>query len=551
MDELQKFNKNLIKLFNSNTYWKKYGIDVIITTCICLFFLSIITYFIILNLVIPIKKDWTKYKCNPLVVPIAGYIKKSDDKTAFEYTSSNFYGCTQTILQNITKYAVEPINYLMSALNTKFMNLNNVASSLRGQFNNMRSSMGTASASVQNKLMFFVVPFTKFFINLKDIFQKATGLIVTVYYTFISAFMTLQSFFKVVIELIIKILLVLAGLIIFGWILSAVLASIPFVGAALAAPVIATAIANTIVMIMIMIPTVIIILFMKQVLESSTSDVPSVPSCFSGNTVIKLQDNKTKLFKNLKLGDVLNDGSYITTIMKLSSHNQKIYKLNNILVTGNHRIYHEHFGLIPVSEHPESIYIENFRDMYIYCINTSSKNIVIDGYIFTDWDDIDNNDIIDLHINCSNKGILPHNFNKKDINTYLNNGFHEDTKIDLDDGRSLSIKDIEVNDVLRFGEKVIGVIQIDATRINGVYEYYLDNKVILKCSKNIEINNNLGNINTNTLEGNEILHVSTLYHLLTDKKSFYINGINVQDYNSGIEKYLREGSYGNSYLTKI
>ena len=171
--------------------------------------------------------------------------------------------------------------------------------------------------------------------------------------------------------------------------------------------------------------------------------------------------------------------------------------------------------------------------------------------IFSDWDDIDNDDLIDLQVNCCEKNILPYNFSKNDIHKYLNNGFHEDTKIDLDDGRSIKIKDIEVNDVLRFGEKVLGIVEIDATEINGVYEYYLDNNIILKCSRNIEIYNNLGNINTSFLEGNQINNTSKIYNLITNKQSFHTNGIKIMDYNNGIEKFLRKTAYGIAFTNYI
>ena len=42
--------------------------------------------------------------------------------------------------------------------------------------------------------------------------------------------------------------------------------------------------------------------------------------------------------------------------------------------------------------------------------------------------------------------IFPENFSKNDIHKYLDAGFDENTTIELDDGRSILIKDIEVND---------------------------------------------------------------------------------------------------------
>jgi len=121
----------------------------------------------------------------------------------------------------------------------------------------------------------------------------------------------------------------------------------------------------------------------------------------------------------------------------------------------------------------------------------------------------------------------------------LDAGLHEFTLIELEDGQSVNIKNICVNDILRFGEKVVGIVKIDATDIIGVYEYILEDGSKIKGSGNIQVKDpSLGNFNTFDLEGKEISNTKYLYHLLTDRGDFVVNGIRLGDYNSGIEKYI-------------
>ncbi|GAG34571.1 unnamed protein product, partial [marine sediment metagenome] len=115
--------------------------------------------------------------------------------------------------------------------------------------------------------------------------------------------------------------------------------------------------------------------------------------------------------------------------------------------------------------------------------------------------------------------------------------FAKDTQIELMDGQCVPINKIQIDDVLRFGERVVGVVEINATDLD-TKEYYLNNGMIICGGPNIQICDlDLGIMSTLDLSGKKINN-KKLYHLLTDKSTFYINGIRVYDYNAGIEKYL-------------
>lgn len=215
--------------------------------------------------------------------------------------------------------------------------------------------------------------------------------------------------------------------------------------------------------------------------------------------------------------------------------------LHGIVVTGNHSVYHHEKGWISVEEHPESSKLEIFDEPFVYCINTDSKTICLGNVIYADWDDLDDIDINDMQTTCVNVGLLPQNFTMKDIHYYLDNGFHEESLIKLQYGKTTTIKNINIGDILLDGEKVVGKIKIDANNIQGVY-YYDINGIKIKCSKNISIyddNLQMTKKNTSFMSGNEITGVNYLYHIVTDLGTLNIQGLTVEDYNSGLEKFLK------------
>ena len=129
----------------------------------------------------------------------------------------------------------------------------------------------------------------------------------------------------------------------------------------------------------ILIPLIIVVINVDNIMAYTQS---SPSRCFVGNTKIIMQHGEKEI-KNIQLGDILGDGGQITAIFKLSTYQQDLYNLDNILVTGDHMVYHNEKGFIAVSEHPSSLKISNYSHPYVYCINTTTKQIqLLKSYIF-------------------------------------------------------------------------------------------------------------------------------------------------------------------------
>jgi hypothetical protein len=162
-----------------------------------------------------------------------------------------------------------------------------------------------------------------------------------------------------------------------------------------------------------------------------------------------------------------------------------MYKLNdNIVVSDSHMI--KYLGKwIPTSNHPNAIKIETYNEPYLYCLNTSNKTINIDEFIFSDWDEI-YDDELDEIITTSELNSL------NDIHKYMDSGFIKNTEIKLKNGTTKCIKDICVGDILENNESVYGIVEINGTTLSAQYTHYFDNKIfeggpnLTLCDKNID-----------------------------------------------------------------
>ena len=528
-------------IYNKKGFLERYGTDLWISVIIMIIFFIVTSYFYVMNHVKPILANWDNDKCSPSVIPFAGLINKDPKMSVFEFTGKNFTGCIQTILKTIASDAFAPIYYVMKLFIDEFKNFVHSIESIRHIFDKIRITIKTFLQDVMSRLLNITMPIMKFMIVMKDMLSKMNGTLTATTYTLMGAYLSIESLFANIINFIIIILVALSVTII-------ALLFIPFgIGEAIAIPFIAMMIAITI-------PTIAIQVFMGDIFKLPTRSTPSIPGCFSGETELVKYVNqpetergkeiiKIKIkIKDVKVGDILSDSSYVTGVIKFSSKEQYIYKLYDVIVTGEHRVYHDDLGWIKTKDHPDSIEINDYNDPFVYCLITSNKIIKIGKTIYSDWDDIDEDIITKLEKKCS---LLPSNFKNIDIHHYLDNGLLGETDIVMNGGTLKNVKNIEINDILKNDVIVLGKVEIDAINLNTIYNYTLkteNNESITIYGKNIELSNasNLEILESHSIKQNEREKINELYQLITNKGGeFEINNnIKIKDYNYGIDKYL-------------
>jgi hypothetical protein len=522
-------------LYSTSGYMDRYGTDVWTAAIICLAFIIFINYYYFVNVLEVIKTDWPSQRCNPLVLPFAGFIKKPTDMSNIEFTTSNFNSCLNDILKNVVLIAIQPLYFAVNIIQEAVNSLITAFDKLRTLTANFREQFTSIVKQIYAALTNLVVTFITYSIKIKDSLLKVNGIITTSIYTLFGSYMAMVSLFLCIIDMILLILIIIAAICLVFLILSL----IPLIGKVFRI----TWGVSAGIMLIIMIPVIWFEIMLLRVLDLSTPAPPGIPGCFAGETPVEINDLSKKKIEDIEVGDKLMNGYKVTAIIKFAAEDQNLYNLHGVLVTGEHRVYHPTLKWIKVKNHPESVYIPDFNEPFVYCLNTDKKSFTIGETVFSDWDDIDAEVWEDLTKYCVVPGYLPENFSEENIHTYLDSGFKGDSVVVLENGLSVPLTDVKVNDKLASGDRIVGLVKIAAHDLK-VFNYSFANDDRTICgSRNIHISDkNLGIINCMQLKNIPIAQEEEkfLYHFLTDSKFVTINNIRFNDYNSGIDKYLRQ-----------
>ena len=124
--------------------------------------------------------------------------------------------------------------------------------------------------------------------------------------------------------------------------------------------------------------------------------VRALGKCFHPDTHIKLKDGTVKYMKELDLGDILEDGSIVESIMKIDNKKERIplYKIKglgvngeDIYVTGSHLVRDEKLGFIKTENYSKAELCEDVKSDWFSCLITNTHNIPIGKETFWDWED--------------------------------------------------------------------------------------------------------------------------------------------------------------------
>jgi hypothetical protein len=118
--------------------------------------------------------------------------------------------------------------------------------------------------------------------------------------------------------------------------------------------------------------------------------------CFAPTTSIRLKNGTIKIIKDIDLGDVLEDGSVVESVMKIDNKREPIplyvikksgIENEDIFVTGSHLVFDRSQNkFITVDKYPKAT-LTNLHSEWFSCLITSNHKIKIGNEIFWDWED--------------------------------------------------------------------------------------------------------------------------------------------------------------------
>jgi len=521
-------------IYKELTYNDLNGGSIVVSVLLVIIFIGLIIYLYIQINIKLLRKDWPLNRCNPLLMPFAGLIMPQSNQSAWEYTEANFSYCSMSILRTLATIATKPI-YLMedAILQVQKLILESIFAIIR-LVNAIKKYMIELLQSLFNKFQNIIIIQLQNGLILSDIMHRVSGIMTTQYYIAISVWNTFGSAMNTMWMNIMTLFSIIfaAEYAVAGVVAAMVLiASTPFTIFLLPLAGIAglAGLAALVATIMICVLVLWIGPLINLVFDTHTPQlIPGDPTffwkntklCFAKNTTIPTLYNGPTPIQSLTPGTVLSDKSIVTATMILDSNGQDPYFLDHTIVTGSHKVLHKN-KWIYVKDHPDAILLPPLKDP-IYCFNTTNKTIQLHDTIYSDWDDIEEIDLLTLNNACGT--ILPEPVVFENIHKYLEVGFHPDTSFEMKDGTSKTIGKIQLGEILANGEIVIGCVTIQG----DVPLFYHEIDVI--GASNIQVDNAPIKQYTGTTKH--------LYHLLTNTGSIQRNNYLWNDYNYGLERFF-------------
>ena len=158
-----------------------------LTTTILIIFIFVLLYvFNILSVGInKIKEDWPLYRCNPVVMPFASFFGHD--------ASTNFTYCIQSMQSNYMSYLMQPLMYNLDVIGDIGNSITNSINDVREFFNNIRNSITSIVQSIFGVFLNILIEFQRLTINIKDLFNKLIGILITLMYTLDGSVHTMNS----------------------------------------------------------------------------------------------------------------------------------------------------------------------------------------------------------------------------------------------------------------------------------------------------------------------------------------------------------------------
>lgn len=148
--------------------------DIFITFFIILCFFVMIFFNIMSIGFNSIKQNWPVYRCNPLIMPFS----KSFGVDPIE----NFTYCVQTTQTSYMGYLMEPINYTTNIMSNVVGGISDDVQLVRQKIADVVGGLLNALTSVMGVFLNIGIEFQKMIIDLKDIFNKMIGVIISMVY---------------------------------------------------------------------------------------------------------------------------------------------------------------------------------------------------------------------------------------------------------------------------------------------------------------------------------------------------------------------------------
>ena len=328
--------------------------DIFLTLFILLIF-AILFFFNVFSIGIEnIKKEWPRYRCNPIIMPFANQFGIDPIK--------NFTFCVQNIQSSYMTYLLSPVYYIFSIINSSIANIALSIQGIREMMYFIRMFTTSISLDFLGAFGNIGTKLQQMIISIKDLVGKQIGIMAVLMYVMEGSMYTMMSAWKGPA----------------GDVMRALAGGFSF-----------------------KIPKEI----KKAMNKIKKLEKQLKKLCFHPNTLIKLQNGTIKCISEIEIGDILENNTEVISTMELKNYDGKkedldlenykqlndLYEISNgvnnetILVTDEHLILYNG-KWITVKNHPKSK-LSSIKTHKLNCLITSNHLIPIGTNTFHDWED--------------------------------------------------------------------------------------------------------------------------------------------------------------------
>jgi hypothetical protein len=333
-----------------------------------------------------IYANWDEKRCDPYVVPIAGFFKPpTDRRSAAAFAADNWRFCQKEYVQSAVRTAAQAPQALVTAENATVGVVQDIASISADIFFNVWNLCHSVYASFTDRMKTTATLFRNFMIKLHDIIGRIHGSITAIIFSLISLIVGIINSIHVAVIVVVIVVGILIALqiILFMliWPISALLATVAM-----------------------MVNVVVISVAAAIAAAVSNSERFATSSCFANDVQIVLEDSTTKSIQNVRIGDPLlrpelesGVDNLVTAVHEFSlSATEDRFVLDGIRVTGDHMVFIEPEPvpdselLIPVRNHPDAQRSPGVAGR-VWCLTTKTRTIPCMGRSgitwFADWEE--------------------------------------------------------------------------------------------------------------------------------------------------------------------
>jgi len=333
---------------------------------VTLLFLITLTAIVAANSRINIGAHWNEMRCNPSVIPTAGFYKPTNDpRTAVEFARANFSFCQKEYIQDAIRAAAAGAKDIVEDQKAISALVQDMVSVFADVFTNVWNFCHGAYATFTERLTVVTKLFHNMMTNLHGLIDRLQGAILSL----IMALMSMVVAFVNSVQVILVVAIIIIGILLIMQILLFYL-MMPISG---------------LIVTMSAIASVAVVTAVTIVAAVEESD-----ACFTGDTLIATATAPgARPIRSLRVGDQLQDGGIITAVHRFRT-SAALYKMGSSIVSGEHLVILPNSLRIPVKHHLRAVpYTTCGKINELWCLTTTTRTIPTpDGIIYADWEEI-------------------------------------------------------------------------------------------------------------------------------------------------------------------